>query len=339
MSTTMTYAASIAAAPVIREPLHAPVAQLVRGGVVEGVHYGSVVVLAADGSVDLQIGDIEAAFYPRSALKPVQAVAMLRAGLPLDGELLSLAAASHSGEERHLAGTRRILELAGVTEDDLRNVPDLPYDPVVRDAWIREVRLPSRLAQNCSGKHAAMLMTARLNGWSLDDYLDPGHPLQQAIAEIVEDLTGQAIAQVTVDGCGAPLFSVSLHGLARAAARITTAPAGTPEARVADAMREHAEMASGSGRDVAALMRAVPGLLTKDGFEGVQMAALPDGRAVAVKIADGADRARGPVAAAALARAGVAPALLAEFGSVPVLGGGAVVGGLRPARVLDPLSG
>ncbi|WP_308313976.1 asparaginase [Streptomyces sp. GbtcB7] len=338
MSTSTTYAASIAA-PVIREPLHAPVAQLVRGGVVEGIHYGSVVVLAADGSIDLQIGDIEAAFHPRSALKPVQAVAMLRAGLPLDGELLSLAAASHSGEERHLAGTRRILELAGVTEDDLRNVPDVPYDPVVRDAWIREGRLPSRLAQNCSGKHAAMLMTARLNGWSLDDYLDPGHPLQQAIAEIVEDLTGQAIAQVTVDGCGAPLFSVSLHGLARAAARITTAPAGTPEARVADAMREHAEMASGSGRDVAALMRAVPGLLTKDGFEGVQMAALPDGRAVAVKIADGADRARGPVAAAALARAGVAPALLAEFGSVPLLGGGAVVGGLRPARALDPLSG
>ncbi|XES00335.1 asparaginase [Streptomyces sp. S1D4-11] len=112
MSTSMTYAASIAAAPVIREPLHAPVAQLVRGGVVEGIHYGSVVVLAADGSVDLQIGDIEAAFHPRSALKPVQAVAMLRAGLPLDGELLSLAAASHSGEERHLAGTRRILELA-----------------------------------------------------------------------------------------------------------------------------------------------------------------------------------------------------------------------------------
>jgi L-asparaginase II len=335
----MTYAASIAAAPVIREPLHAPVAHLVRGGVVEGIHYGSVVVLAADGGVDLQIGDIEAAFHPRSALKPVQAVAMLRAGLPLDGELLALAAASHSGEERHLAGTRRILELAGVTEDDLRNVPDLPYDPVVRDAWIREGRLPSRLAQNCSGKHAAMLMTARLNGWSLDDYLDPGHPLQQAVAEIVEDLTGQAIAQVTVDGCGAPLFSVSLHGLARAAARITTAPAGTPEARVADAMREHAEMASGSGRDVAALMRAVPGLLTKDGFEGVQMAALPDGRAVAVKIADGADRARGPVAAAALARAGVAPALLAEFGSVPLLGGGAVVGGRRPARVLDPLTG
>ncbi|MEU3786916.1 asparaginase [Streptomyces sp900129855] len=332
------YSSSLAQAPAIREPLHAPVAHLVRGGVTEGIHYGSVVVLGTSGQVDFQLGDIEAAFYPRSALKPVQAVAMLRAGLPLDGELLSLAAASHSGEERHLAGTRRILELAGVTEDDLRNVKDMPYDPAVRDAWTREGRAPSRLAQNCSGKHAAMLYTCKLNGWSLDGYLDPEHPLQQAIAEIVEDLTGQRIARVTVDGCGAPLFSVSLHGLARAAARITTAAPDTPEARVADAMRDHAEMASGAGRDVAALMRAVPGLLAKDGFEGVEVAALPDGRAVAVKISDGANRARVPVTAAALARAGVDPALLTEFAGEPLLGGGEPVGCVHPVRALDPLT-
>ncbi|GAA3768596.1 asparaginase [Streptomyces coacervatus] len=331
------YSSSVADPPLIREPLHAPVAHLIRGGVVEGIHYGSVVVLGADGQVQLQLGDIEAAFYPRSALKPVQAVALVRAGLPLDGELLSLTAASHSGEERHLAGTRTILELAGLTEDHLRNVTDMPFDPVVRDEWIRTGRLPSRLAQNCSGKHAAMLYTCKLNGWSLEDYLDPGHPLQQAIAEIVEDLTGQRIARTTVDGCGAPLFSVSLHGLARAAARITSAVQGTPEARVADAMREHAEMASGSGRDVAALMRAVPGLLAKDGFEGVQVAALPDGRAVAVKIADGANRARVPVAAAGLARAGVDPALLAEFAGEALLGGGEPVGCVRPVRALDPV--
>ncbi|MFH9089470.1 asparaginase [Streptomyces sp. NPDC017673] len=331
------HSSSPADAPVVREPLHAPVAHLVRGGVVEGVHYGSVVVLGADGQVRFQLGDIEAAFYPRSALKPVQAVAMLRAGLPLDGELLSLAAASHSGEERHLAGTRRILELAGLTEGDLRNVPDMPFDPVVRDAWVREGRLPSRLAQNCSGKHAAMLWTAKLNGWSLDDYLAPEHPLQQAVAATVEELTGQRVARVTVDGCGAPLFSISLHGLARALARITSAAPGTPEARVAEAMREHAEMASGSGRDVAALMRAVPGLLAKDGFEGVQVAALPDGRAVAVKIADGANRARIPVAAAALARAGVDPALLTEFAGEPLLGGGEPVGCVRAVRALDPV--
>ncbi|MGQ4479258.1 asparaginase [Streptomyces sp. SAS_276] len=331
------YSSSLADPPLIREPLHAPVAHLIRGGVIEGIHYGSVVVLGADGQVQLQIGDIEAAFYPRSAIKPVQAVAMVRAGLPLDGELLSLAAASHSGEERHLDGTRRILELAGLTEDSLRNVPDLPFDPVVRDAWVREGRAPSRLAQNCSGKHAAMLYVSKLNGWSLDDYLDPAHPLQQAIAEIVEDLTGQRIARVSVDGCGAPLFSISVHGLARAVARITTAAPGTPEARVADAMRSYAEMASGAGRDVAALMRAVPGLLAKDGFEGVQVAALPDGRAVAVKVSDGANRARIPVAAAALVRAGVEEGLLAEFAGEPLLGGGEPVGRVRPVRALDPV--
>ncbi|MFF7972422.1 asparaginase [Streptomyces sp. NPDC007905] len=331
------YSSSPADAPLIREPLHAPVAHLVRGGVVEGIHYGSVVVLDADGQVHFQLGDIEAAFYPRSALKPVQAVAMLRAGLPLDGELLSLAAASHSGEERHLAGTRRILALAGLTEEDLRNVPDMPFGPAVRDAWVREGRLPSRLAQNCSGKHAAMLWTAKLNGWSLEDYLDPAHPLQQAIAEIVEDLTGQHVARVTVDGCGAPLFSISLHGLARALSRIASAAPGTPETRVADAMREHAEMASGAGRDVSALMAAVPGLLAKDGFEGVQVAALPDGRAIAVKIADGANRARVPVAAAALARAGVDPELLTEFAGEALLGGGEPVGCVRPVRALDPV--
>lgn len=325
----------VAEAPVIREPLHAPVAHLVRSGVIEGVHHGSVAVLTADGGVGFQLGDIEAAFYPRSALKPVQAVAMVRAGLPLEGALLSLAAASHSGEERHLEGARRILEDAGLTEDHLRNVPDLPYGAPVRDAWVREGRQPSRLAQNCSGKHAAMLCTARLNGWSLDDYLDPAHPLQQAIAEIVEDLTGQAVARVSVDGCGAPLFAVSLHGLARAAARIAAAEPGTPERLVADAMREHPEMASGDGRDVAALMRAVPGLLAKDGFEGVAVAALPDGRAVAVKVADGADRARTPVTTAALVRAGVDPAVLTAFAGAPLLGGGEVVGRIRPAGGLD----
>ncbi|MFB6612645.1 asparaginase [Streptomyces sp. NPDC056367] len=327
----------LADAPAIREPRHAPVAHVTRGGMVEGIHYGSVVVLDGDGGVRSSIGDIEAACYPRSALKPVQAVAMVRAGLPLDGALLSLAMGSHSGEERHLTGTRRILELAGVTEDGLRNVPDLPYAPRVRDTWVREGRGPSPLAQNCSGKHAAMLYLCKLSGWPLETYLDPAHPLQRAISETVEELTGQRIANVTVDGCGSPLFSVSLHGLARAAARIATAAPDTAERRVADALRAHPEMASGTGRDTAELMRAVPGLLAKDGFEGVQVAALPDGRAIAVKIADGADRARIPVAAAALALAGVDPRLLAGFAGEPMTGGGRPVGRIRPVA-LDPSS-
>ncbi|GAB2624581.1 asparaginase [Streptomyces capparidis] len=320
--------------PAVREPAHVPVAHVVRAGIVESVHHGSVVVLDADGGVRFRAGDIDAAFYPRSALKPVQAVGMLRAGLPLDGELLALAAASHSAQERHLDGARRILRAAGATEADLRNVPDLPHDPAVREEWLRRGLSPSRLAQNCSGKHAAMLLTARLRNWSTGDYLDPGHPLQREIARTVEDLTGQAIARVTADGCGAPLFSVSLRGLTRAVARIAAARPGTPEARVADAVRQHPEMAAGTGRDVVRLMRAVPGLLAKDGFEGVQVAALPDGRAVGVKIADGGDRARMPVTAAALALCGADPRALADFTGAPVLGGGEVVGGLRPAGPL-----
>lgn len=325
--------------PPLRSPLHAPVAQLVRSGMVESVHYGSVVVLAADGSIDFQLGDIEAAFYPRSALKPVQAVGLLRAGLSLDGPLLALAAGSHSGEERHQAATRRILDLGRLSETDLRNVPDLPYDPAVRDQWLRDGRGPTRCAQNCSGKHAAMLATARLLGWSTEDYLDPDHPVQRAIAATVADLTGQRVARVSVDGCGAPLFAVSLHGLARAMARLVTGAQDTPLARVANAIRNHPEMASGSGRDVARLMRAVPGLLAKDGFEGVQAMALPDGRAIAVKIADGGDRARGPVAAAALARCGVSPAVLAEFTSTPLRGGSTSVGALQPAPELALAAG
>ncbi|MCK7625259.1 asparaginase [Streptomyces sp. RS10V-4] len=322
------------APPPVRTPAHAPVAELVRGGLVEGVHHGSVVVLAADGTVAYRRGDIEAAFYPRSALKPLQAVGLLRAGLPpLDDEALALVAASHSGEDRHLATARRILHSGGLTEDALRNVPDLPYGATERAAWLARGRVPSRLAQNCSGKHAAMLVTARTRGWRLESYLRPGHPLQGELAATVEELTGQGIARVTVDGCGAPLFAVSLLGLTRAAARLATAAPGTAEGRVADAMRRYPEMVSGRERDTARLVGAVPGLLAKDGFEGVQLAALPDGRAVGVKIADGGDRARMPVTAAALARCGVDPELLAPFAAVPVLGGGREVGALR---AVDP---
>ncbi|MFE4057369.1 asparaginase [Streptomyces sp. NPDC059096] len=323
--------------PAVRAPGHVPLAHVVRGGVVEGVHHGSVVVLAADGGVEFLAGDIEAAFYPRSALKPLQAVALLRAGLPVpDNEALALTAASHSGEESHLAVVRRMLASAGLTEDDLGNTPDLPYGAEQRDAWLRRGLGPSRLAQNCSGKHVSMLRTAQARQWPLTGYLDPGHPLQKEIAGTVEELTGQRIARVTVDGCGAPLFSVSLHGLTRAVARLATAAPDTHEGRVAHAMRAHPELVSGTGRDVAALMRAVPGLLAKDGFEGVQVAALPDGRAVGVKISDGADRARMPVTAAALALCGVDPALLDAFARTPVTGGGQEVGSLRAAGALAP---
>jgi aspartate ammonia-lyase len=292
---------------------------------VEGVHHGSAVVLSPDGSTLFEAGDVDAACYPRSAAKPLQAVAMVRLGLSLPDDLLALAAASHSGEAIHLDGARRILEACGLTEDHLGNPADRPYDVVEREAWVAAGRPARRLAHNCSGKHAAMLNVVVQRGWSLDDYLDPTHPLQREIAVTIEELTGEGIAHTARDGCGAPLFAVSLRGLARAAARLAAADEGTAEHRVASAMRTHPEMVGGSRRDVTALMRSVPGLVAKDGFEGVQVAALADGTAIAVKIADGADRARVPVTLALLARAGVDPTLLAPLSTSTQTDGPSVV--------------
>ncbi|WP_414945066.1 asparaginase [Amycolatopsis sp. cmx-11-32] len=305
--------------PEIRVPTHEPLVHLLRDGMVEGVHHGSAVVLAPDGRVLFSAGDVESAFYPRSAAKPLQATAMARLGVELSPAGFAVGTASHSGEDIHLAEVLRTLDGAGLTAEDLRTPEDLPFDPVERDAWIASGRTASRSAHNCSGKHAAMLATCRLRGWSTKDYLDAGHPLQRAIAESVEDLTGQRIPKVAVDGCGAPLFAVSLRGLASAVGKIAAAAPGTPAGLVAEGIRKHPELVAGTRRDVTALMRAVPGLIAKDGFEAVQVAALPDGTAIAIKIADGGDRARQPVLAAALALCGVDREVLKPFTGPPGL--------------------
>jgi L-asparaginase II len=279
-----------------------PLVELVRDGMVEGGHHGCAIVLAPDGTTLFAAGDPDAAMYPRSTAKPLQAAAMARHGLLLSPAGFAIAAASHSGEPMHLDAASAVLD--GHSPDELGNPADFPYDPVERDRWLAAGRAPSRLAHNCSGKHAAMLKTCRLNGWAVDGYLDPAHPLQRAIAATVEDLTGHGIERVAVDGCGAPLFATTLRGLAIAVSKIATAAPGTPEHLVADGIRRHPELVGGSRRDVTAVMRAVPGLIAKDGFEAVQVAALPDGTAIAVKIADGGDRARYPVLAALLGLCG-----------------------------------
>jgi L-asparaginase II len=303
----------------------AVVARVVRGGVVESVHRGHVVVLGPDGSERLRRGNPDRTFFPRSSLKLVQAVAMLRCGLDLDGELLALACASHSGEPDHLAGVRRILAGAGLDVADLQNTPDLPLDAAAAFEWRAAGNGPTPLTQNCSGKHAAMLATCVTAGWDPACYRDPAHPLQRAARMAVAELTGDGDpAHVTVDGCGAPLFSCTPAGLARAFARIATAPAGTPEHRVAAAVRAHPWWLAGTGRFSTRLIEAVPGLVAKDGAEGVFAAALPDGGALAVKIADGSPRPIPPVVAAGLEALGVTG--LGEVGWVPILGHGEPVG-------------
>jgi L-asparaginase II len=301
---------------------------------VEGHHYGSVVALSADGSVAWSVGEVAATMLPRSCNKPLQAVGMLRAGLRLEGELLALAAASHSGEPFHLDGVRRILLAAGLDEGSLRTPPDLPLDDQARTAVLREGGGPTSLTMNCSGKHAAMLSTCVANRWDTEGYLDPGHPVQQAIRSAVEDLTGEPVRVVAVDGCGAPLLSTSLTGLARGFRRLSLAGAG-PERAVAEAIRAHPAWVSGTRRDEAALLAAVPGAIAKAGAESCYAVGLADGRAVALKTDDGAPRVRPVLMARALERLGVTEeggvdaAAVRRTGEVVTLGGGRPVGSVR----------
>lgn len=324
------------AGPVAGPAASPVVVEVVRSGFVEGRHHGRLVALDDAGDPVVEIGDCRSPILPRSANKPLQAVGMLECGLAEvlgsaadRDELLAVVAASHSGTPDHVALVRRLLERAGLDESALGNTPGLPLDAESALAWQCSGGGPDRLRQNCSGKHAGMLVTCRAAGWPIASYLEPGHPLQQALAATVARLAGEPVASVAVDGCGAPLLAISLAGLARAFGALAVAPEGTAEHRVGAAMRVHPDAVGGPGRDVTAFMRAVPGLLAKDGAEGVYAAALPGGASVALKVDDGAGRARPLLLAAGLRRLGVPAASVAVFAEAPVLGHGVPVGAIR----------
>ncbi len=300
-------------------------ARVDRGGVVEAVHAGHAVALDADGAVRIRRGDPDVAFLPRSSLKPLQAVAMLRSGLELDGPGLALACASHEGEAAHVEGVHAILVKAGLSAAYLQTPAALPNEPDAAFAWRLAGRPPEPIAHMCSGKHAAMLATCVAAGWDPASYRDPAHPLQVGVQATIAELTGDEPLPVVVDGCGAPAFSATITGVARAYARIATAPAGTVEHRVATAMREYPWFVGGTGTLVTRLGLAVPGLIAKNGAEGGFAAALPDGRALAVKVLDGSPRAL-PALVAALLNALAVAAPAAD----PVLGGDEPVGVVRP---------
>ena len=309
---------------------HIAVAEIVRSGFVEGHHRGSAVRVEPDGEVAWSVGDVVSAIYPRSCNKPVQAATMVALGLDLRGQLLALAAASHSGERFHLEGVREILSRAGLDERQLQTPPDLPYGEQARIAYVRAGRERSSLAMNCSGKHAAMLTTCLTNGWDTDTYLESTHPLQAAIAQRFADLTGEPIESTGIDGCGAPLLSTSLTGLARAFSRFVRAAPESPEGKVTYAIIGSPEFTSGTDRDECALIRAFPGAIAKSGAEACYALALPDGTAFACKIDDGADRARPIVMAEAMRIAGYESPVLDEQATETLLGGGQPVGEIRP---------
>jgi len=296
--------------------------RLERGGVLESHHSGHLILLNPDGSVAFSLGDPNALVYPRSSIKGIQAAAMVRSGLELEPRLLALVAASHSGSEIHQRAAREILSLGGLSESALRNALDKPLGEEERRAWADKPA--TSLAQNCSGKHAGMLLTCVVNGWTTEDYLSPTHPLQVVIRSELETLGAESISTISVDGCGAPLFLVSLKALVTGI-RALTVSQNPVHKKVIDACKEFPEMVAGEGRSTTRLMRQVEGLFLKEGAEGVGVGSLPDGRTFAFKVSDGSSRPYSLIVSSCLKRLGA----LENEETTPIFGGNEVVGMLK----------
>ena len=300
----------------------AVLAEYVRDGVVESEHRGFLAALNADGSIFKSLGDVETKIFPRSTVKCAQASAMVRSGLDLEPRLLALAQSSHSGSEMHMDGAREILASAGLSESALQCALDRPLGEAERRAWGEKP--PTQIAMNCSGKHASMLATCVKNGWPIETYLEQSHPLQLAIKAELEELAGETISLTSTDGCGAPLFLLSLIGLARAVRAITISTDPVHQS-VMSAARAFPEMVGGVGRHNTEMMQQVAGLFMKDGAEAVNVCSLDDGRTFVFKVSDGSLRAFRTIVHACLKDFGIDTPLTLE----KVMGGPRVIGTIR----------
>lgn len=306
-------------------------AVLERSGMIESRHIGAAAVVASDGTLLRSVGDVTASVYPRSCLKPFQALAVMRSGVELEGTEAVLAMASHAGTPAHQAIVNDMLARAGATVDDLLCPPDWPYDRETA----RTAPAKTRMFMNCSGKHAGFLMACDVNGWDRSTYDDLDHPLQVMIRETIAEYTGEEVDHAGVDGCGAPVFAITLRGLATGVSRLThsaTTDQDRDAGRLVRAVLADAWALDGPGRVNTVTIDEL-GLLAKLGAEGVMVMGTTDGVAVAVKVLDGSLRA-GTIAALQL---------LLEVGAVDpdaarrvldrtlerVLGGGVPVGSIR----------
>ena len=302
--------------------------EVVRNDLVESVHSGHLLIIDAAGKTILQLGNSDELIYPRSAVKSLQAAAVLRTGAKLNDQQIALACASHAGSAEHLAVAISTLRSVGLDESALRNTPDKPLDLKERAAW--GDKAPSSLAANCSGKHSAMLAACVANKWDLESYKKAEHPLQIAIKAEFEELSGEKISKIGVDGCGAALFALSLSGLARAIhnLNISTDPI---HQRVVKACRDNPVLVSGVGRLPTLLMEKVPGLFVKDGAEGVMVISTAKGETIVWKMSDGSQRGASALAVVALSHLGISVDLERE----KVLGDGQVVGEIRASKLVS----
>jgi len=294
-------------------------AKVTRGDLVESLHLGHLIVLNADGSTYLSIGSPELPIYPRSAVKSLQAAAMLKSGLKVNADELAIICASHSGSQKHIDLVTNMFTARDISISQLKNAVDKPLGEKEKISWGE--RPASQLAQNCSGKHAGMLITCQENGWDMSTYLDPNHPLQVAIKNEIEELSGEKVSAVSIDGCGAPLFSISLIGQARAISNLVKSQDAIYQ-QIVLACTKYPKLVAGEGRLTTRMMQAVPGLFMKEGAEGVQVCALSDGRVIAIKIIDGSWRPVAPIIMEIFKRWRVEM----PDESVKIYGGGSVIG-------------
>jgi len=294
-------------------------AKVTRGDLVESLHLGHLIVLNTDGSIYLSKGSPELPIYPRSAIKSLQAAAMLKAGLKVEEKELAIICASHSGSQSHIDLVAKMLTSRGISTTQLKNAVEKPLGEKEKISW--GDKAPNQLAQNCSGKHAGMLITCQHNGWDMNTYLDLDHPLQVAIKNEIEELTSEKVSTTSVDGCGAPLFAISLMGLAKAISNLVKSKEDSYQ-QIVSACTRYPELVAGDGRLTTRMMREVPGLFMKEGAEGVLVCALCDGRVIAIKIIDGSWRPVAPIIMEIFNRWGV----VMPDESVKIYGGASVIG-------------
>lgn len=280
------------------------VVEITRGTGVESRHRGSAVVVDPDGHVIASWGDIEAPVFPRSAIKSVQAIPLIETGAAeafgLGNKEISLACASHNGEQKHVDVISAWLEKIGLNETNLECGTHWPFDREAARSLIKLGKNPSALHNNCSGKHAAMLTTVRHMSESTKGYVRIEHPCQQRVMGTLEAMCGLNFDDVPrgIDGCAIPTFSIPLGNIALAMARIA-APKVLPSKRalavrrIRQAIAAEPYMIAGRDRYCTEVIELTRGqLIVKTGAEGVFAAAVPEIEAgIALKCDDGATRA------------------------------------------------
>ncbi len=319
-------------------PAAEPLVRVVRSGLEESIHLGHVAVCDARGRLRAWLGDPDRPVFLRSAAKPLQAAVCLSLiGEDLPDREIAVMAGSHNGEPVHVAAVRALLRRAGLGVSALRCPPALPLD----ERAMLAAGARRRIHHNCSGKHAGILLACARAELDARTYPERRHPLQRRILRAVGWATDLERIPVGVDGCGVPVHGVPLRAAATLYARLLEPDRSfgrlAPHIlRVTEAMRAAPYLVAGRGRTDTVLMRQVPGLVVKVGAEALHCAAVPElGLGVAVKVADGGERASGPALVHVLRELGVVGedevARLGRVARRAVLGGGRPVGELVPA--------